>query len=72
MIIVAFLLAIASAFAGAVLRAFFLALPLMIGLHFLHWYIPLAPQLGFVACFWLLFVVALLFPVGAKGVVTTK
>lgn len=72
MIAVAILLAIASALGTAVLRAFFLALPLMIGLHFLHWYIPLAPQLGFVACFWLIFVVTLLVPVGTKGEVKVK
>jgi hypothetical protein len=46
---------------AAALRGILLAAPLMVGLHFLHDYVPMVPQLGFIACFWLLFVVGILF-----------
>jgi hypothetical protein len=45
----------------ALINGLILGLPVMIGLHFLHDFIPLVPQLGFWGSFWLVVVTSLLF-----------
>lgn len=47
---------------GAFVYGAILCIPLMIGLHFLHAFVPIVPALGWVASFWLLWVVSLLIP----------
>lgn len=50
----------------SIVRAALFCVPLMIVLHFLHNYIPLVPQLGWVACFLLLVAVSFIFTFGGS------
>lgn len=52
---------------GAIITGAVLCVPLMVALHFLHTFVPIAPALGWKACFWLIAAVRLLLPSGGSS-----